>query len=365
MTKRRLSWMPLHVQDYESDTRDLTCEQDGAYMRLLRRCWQSGPISSDPAKLAQICGVTKTYFLRRIAPAVLPFFMPVGDGKISQKRLEQEREIAQRFTEKQQVNGAKKWQKPEENIRFSSRESNVFSDVADARPDARTYAKHSEPDSAGQNGPGTETSEKLEVFFKKSGHESGHINELGSAMACTEYSKEESKEERTALQASTESVLAREAEAKIPPASSPSQPSSYRYEMTEGIRTRDRRLMPRLRDKPHVWISQVAGGNYRKDSEGRDRPYFRGGITGYYIDGLARDVCEAAGITDQDWRGDWWVLLDWLLKTDQHRAFDARHIIDAIKASRAGWGPRYRPPKFLSAFRRAVLEHQPSDSEAA
>lgn len=109
MGKRAMPWLPMYVDDYNHDTEDLTCEQDGAYWRLLRKCWIRGSLPDDDDKLAQICGVTKTRWMRHIAPAVRPFFMPAGPGKITQKRLEKERIKSQKISEERAESARKRW----------------------------------------------------------------------------------------------------------------------------------------------------------------------------------------------------------------------------------------------------------------
>lgn len=95
----RLSWMPLYVQDYNESTDHLTCEQDGAYGRLLRRMWVRGDLPNDDGYLARICGVTRTRWIRRISPAIMPLMFITDDGAISQKRLQKEREKAAKTSE--------------------------------------------------------------------------------------------------------------------------------------------------------------------------------------------------------------------------------------------------------------------------
>lgn len=81
--------MQLYVADYMADTRHLTCEQDGAYMRLLMAMWRSGgSLSADAAKLARICGLTATRWTK-ISPDVMAFF-DLAEGLITQGRLTKE-----------------------------------------------------------------------------------------------------------------------------------------------------------------------------------------------------------------------------------------------------------------------------------
>jgi hypothetical protein len=51
------AWMPLYIGDWDSGTRHLDCEQDGAYGRLVRHYWKNGPLPDDDAQLARIVGM--------------------------------------------------------------------------------------------------------------------------------------------------------------------------------------------------------------------------------------------------------------------------------------------------------------------
>lgn len=86
-------FMQLYVADYLGDTRHLTTEQHGAYLLLLMTMWRSdGVLSSDPAKLARIAGLTVARW-RKIGDDVLAFFTPC-EGGLTQGRLAAELTIA-------------------------------------------------------------------------------------------------------------------------------------------------------------------------------------------------------------------------------------------------------------------------------
>lgn len=78
------AWFPFYVGEYLADTAHLTIEQSGAYLHLLMSHWRVGCVPDDDAKLAAICRVTKTRWLRDIGPAVRPFFV-TGDGKLQSR----------------------------------------------------------------------------------------------------------------------------------------------------------------------------------------------------------------------------------------------------------------------------------------
>jgi uncharacterized protein YdaU (DUF1376 family) len=98
-------FMQVYVADYTADTQHLTCEEDGAYWRLLRAMWRSkGVLRNDPKFLARICGVTLPRWLK-MAPTIMDLFT-VDDGRITQKRLSEEFEKAAGKSQKRSRAGA-------------------------------------------------------------------------------------------------------------------------------------------------------------------------------------------------------------------------------------------------------------------
>lgn len=82
-------FMQLYVADYMADTRHLTCEQDGAYMRLLMAMWRSGgSLAADHAQLARIVGLSASRWIK-IREDIMAFF-DESDGFITQGRLARE-----------------------------------------------------------------------------------------------------------------------------------------------------------------------------------------------------------------------------------------------------------------------------------
>lgn len=82
------AWMPLYIGDWDSDTRHLDCEQDGAYGRLVRHYWRNGPLPDDDAQLARIVGMALARW-RKVRPTLAAFFT-VSDGRWSHKRVDAE-----------------------------------------------------------------------------------------------------------------------------------------------------------------------------------------------------------------------------------------------------------------------------------
>ena len=103
-------WMPLHIGDYLADTAHLTVEQSGCYLHLLMSCWRVGYVPDDDTKLAAICRMSRQRWQAKIADAVRPFF-DADDGRLTQGRLNREREKAAAISGKQRARRHAGWSK--------------------------------------------------------------------------------------------------------------------------------------------------------------------------------------------------------------------------------------------------------------
>ena len=82
----------------------LSLEQEGIYIRLLAYCWREGSIPAEPEKLARLC---KGCSVGSLA-GVLDLFHAIGeDGRLSHRRLDEERIKHERYRLKQAMNGAR------------------------------------------------------------------------------------------------------------------------------------------------------------------------------------------------------------------------------------------------------------------
>ena len=95
-------WMPIYVGDWDADTRDLSCEEDGAYWRLIRHYWRRGAPPDADRKLATIVGVPLSRWVK-MRPALIQFF-ELRDGVWFHKRVEHE--IAEASKRKQKATNA-------------------------------------------------------------------------------------------------------------------------------------------------------------------------------------------------------------------------------------------------------------------
>lgn len=82
------AWMPLYTADWDSDTAALTCEQDGAYGRLVRHYWRNGAPADDDVQIASIVRMNVRDW-RKIRPILSRFFV-IENGVWFHGRVEDE-----------------------------------------------------------------------------------------------------------------------------------------------------------------------------------------------------------------------------------------------------------------------------------
>ena len=107
--------------------------------------------------------------------------------------------------------------------------------------------------------------------------------------------------------------------------------------------------MPRLDDPPYRWADLAQDGKFEVDKHGVSRPLF----AGVYVDVFCRSLCEAAGITDPLWRGDYDIPLAWLRDGFQPHT----HILPVIRAVVARSSQKISRLKYFDA---AVRERRSS-----
>lgn len=109
---RRTPWMPLYCDDMIASTQDMSCEELGAYLRLLCHLWTRGPLPLDETVICRIAATKKSVW-RRISGRFSPVTRDDGTPGLSQTRLESERCKRQRFAEERAESGrrgaARRW----------------------------------------------------------------------------------------------------------------------------------------------------------------------------------------------------------------------------------------------------------------
>jgi uncharacterized protein YdaU (DUF1376 family) len=110
--------MPMFIGDYLADTMRLSTEEHGAYLLLMFDYWKNGPLPDDDAVLARITRLSADAWSNAKA-SVLAFFSKGEDGKLHQKRVEEEmekaRENRRKSTERAQKAAASRWKNHQKN----------------------------------------------------------------------------------------------------------------------------------------------------------------------------------------------------------------------------------------------------------
>lgn len=82
--------MPLYISDWDRDTRHLSCEEDGAYGRLIRHYWTNGPPQDNDTILARIVGMDRRRWVK--TRTVLTQFFVLSNGVWKHNRVDAELE---------------------------------------------------------------------------------------------------------------------------------------------------------------------------------------------------------------------------------------------------------------------------------
>jgi uncharacterized protein YdaU (DUF1376 family) len=291
MSKAADTWMPLYIGDYLADTMHLSAVEHGAYLLLLMHSWRNGPLPNDDRVLAGIARVEQRAWAKGIGSTVKGFFTKGADGRLHQKRLDAERERVEVISDKRRSAAA-------------SRHANRSTKEPEPPPDGGSKSNANAHANAVQN---TSTSDAQ--------HGANGLQNAGN------HSHSHKEEDRSAKPDSSPPVPAREA---VP-------------------------LMPSLSDPHHRWAH--LGEKDEIDGEtGKRHPV----VAGWYLDDVCRFVCEAAGINDANFRGDWRPVIAWLKDgLDPHE-----QILPAIRqaASRANY--RASDVRSLAYFDAAVRQQR-------
>lgn len=94
----------FYPADFDLDTRLMSAEEVGVYTRLLCSAWINDGIPSDHTQLARIAGVTVKRF-QSMWPVLERCWQQNGDGKLHNRRQEEERQKQQRWREKSAKGG--------------------------------------------------------------------------------------------------------------------------------------------------------------------------------------------------------------------------------------------------------------------
>jgi len=109
-------FMPFYIGDYLRDTQHLHgAEQHGAYLLLLMACWTYGSLPDDERKLADIAQLSRRKW-SKFRTNFDSFFAKKSDGLWHQKRVDLERQHAEKIREARSKAGSKSAAKRQQNV---------------------------------------------------------------------------------------------------------------------------------------------------------------------------------------------------------------------------------------------------------
>lgn len=137
--------LPLWTDAYLGDTTHLTTIEHGAYLLLLMSMWRSTDcaLPDDDRLLARYARLTPAQW-RRIKPVIMPFFR-VAEGRVTQGRLTDERNVVRQHSKLQSNKAKRRWLK-----------TNDSSDAAAMPrecPHTHTHTQEEEKAAAGPSNP--------------------------------------------------------------------------------------------------------------------------------------------------------------------------------------------------------------------
>lgn len=299
---RGMEWMPLYghrlfSSDFEARASDAAFR---AAMRLWWVSWQQVPAASLPDDDAVLCrhaGLGRdTKAWKRIKAEAMHGFVLCADGRLYHKMLAKEAREA--------------WDR-----RVKERERKANWRGKKGGDGGGTTPGPTQP----RNGDWTRTETGTNA-----GQGAGHNGDATRMSPLT-------RQDRTGQ----DKVLAKPSLEPSPPAHAPAREATP--------------LMPSLADPHHRWAHLGEREEIDGDT-GKRHPV----VAGWYLDDMCRFVCEAAGINDANFRGDWRPIIAWLKDgMDPHE-----HILPAIRQVAAR--PAYRPSEVRSFayFDAAVRQYR-------
>lgn len=114
MAKEKKPAMPFYGREFYDDENVLvlSLEEQGAYIRLLWKCWSEGSIPADLAKLAAILRVSLAR-MQAIWSAIGPLFVPSEADRLANRKVEKVREDFSSYRQKRSStnrdNALKRW----------------------------------------------------------------------------------------------------------------------------------------------------------------------------------------------------------------------------------------------------------------
>lgn len=132
----------IYAADLYVDTNEWTCEEVGAYTRLLMSEWVNGDLPSDPSRLARITGQNQKQF-QKVVSQIMKKFKLNGNNRLINLRLEETRLNQRKYREKQSLRASSGWMK-----RNATADTTAYAEpMPDSMPDDCSSSSSSVKDS--------------------------------------------------------------------------------------------------------------------------------------------------------------------------------------------------------------------------
>ncbi len=135
----------FYPKDFLTDERVglMSYTERGIYITLLSKCWLEGSLPASVEDLARLLGLPVQRFRRLWVNSLSCCFITAGDGRITQKRLEEEREKQEQYRRRQSDKGTKgadkRW--PKDGTSIAPAMAQAIPDDSSSISDLRTPVK--------------------------------------------------------------------------------------------------------------------------------------------------------------------------------------------------------------------------------
>lgn len=159
-------YMALWVADFVGDTTHLSDAEVGQYLLLLMAMWRcGGTLPNDPARLARVARTD------RVSDAVMAL-LTIGDGTVTQKRLQKELAYTRERSAKQSANAKARWLKDNDSGNATAYATALPPHMPNGCPHTHTHTHIEKKKEGGAKAP-SRLDEGFESFWKLYPHKVG------------------------------------------------------------------------------------------------------------------------------------------------------------------------------------------------
>lgn len=343
-------WMPLYIGDYLADTSHMDRGEHGAYLLLLMHYWRKGPLPSNPRYLAGVAKMTMEDWTGDAGQTVASFFTLGADGLLHQKRMDAE------IAKKERVSAVKR-QAGRAGVEARRRQSGSgcpahadgLTDISTTTATAAATEEQKPPrsvvghahDARATRLPEDWTPSQDDLEYARShGFSDAKIEIMATKFKNHWLEKGGQAGRKVGWHRTWQNWVLEEVERT--PASQRGSLALPLLRPIDGGKASD----PNDAWGVDEWCRSI---NAEAITDATHLKHGKWMHKGCIIDGIARDVAEAAGFPST-WRGDWSLLLQWL----DAGCVPSQHIYPAVRAAAEYFRKRGDPAASLAAFDRSV-----------